>query len=86
MPEDIGQGFLENAEEGGGLLPAHLSIVYKGIELAGDSCAGCKRRCQLNRTSAIATSTSERLTDCFLQAAKARLVISCQFWNLLCIS
>jgi hypothetical protein len=42
MPADIGQGFLKDAEDGCCMLPAQISGVYKGIELADDSGAGFK--------------------------------------------
>ena len=42
MPENIGEGFLKNAEDGGGLLLAHATVFDQRIDLADDARAGLK--------------------------------------------
>jgi hypothetical protein len=42
MPENIGQSFLKNAEDGCGLLLAHATVFDQRIDLADDARAGLK--------------------------------------------
>src|SRR5262249_50391799 len=42
MPENIGEGFLKNAEDGSGLLLAHTTVFDQRIDLADDARACLK--------------------------------------------
>jgi hypothetical protein len=60
------------------------SVVWGKSEVL--ICEDRRRHCQLIRFGTSAMGTLDKLTKCFLQAARAEVVTSRQLWNRFCIS